>query len=367
VREKKGRQQQIAYVRFETLPGCQAQVDFGEFVVTQPDGTQKKLYLFAMILGYSRKMYARLTERCDLPSFLESHQLAFAHFGGVPAEILYDRMRNVYIRDVAIDKTSPLDASGQTRPHSAKSAKFTQGLMTLAVHYGFKPMVAPAYSPWVKGKIERPMEFIRESFWRGYEWTNLDRTNEDLWAWMALKDQRVHGTTNERIDVRFDREKPHLRTLPSGRCDISMRLTRTVHKDCTVSIDGNRYIVPHTLVGCVLTIRVANGHLRFYNGSDLIEEYDAPHEKGQLVGLDRGHYDRLRADKQLQARKFESGNQSRGGRKGRARVKQTISPTVPPHTITVEPINVTVPPILLDVQRRSMAVYASLGGEVAYG
>ncbi len=88
----KGENRRIAYVRFETDPGRQAQVDFGDFKVIEADGTHKTYYLFAMILGYSRMLYCELLEHCDMMSFLDAHQRAFAYFGGVPGEILYDRM-----------------------------------------------------------------------------------------------------------------------------------------------------------------------------------------------------------------------------------------------------------------------------------
>jgi transposase len=97
----KAERQKIAYMRFETEPGYQAQVDFGEFQVDNANGTIKKLYLFSMILGYSREIYGELIERCDMPSFLDCHIRAFDHFGGVPNQILYDRMRNVFIGKVA--------------------------------------------------------------------------------------------------------------------------------------------------------------------------------------------------------------------------------------------------------------------------
>ena len=109
-------------------------MDFGDFKVVEPGGSEKTLYKFSMILGFSRTPYCEFLERCDMTSFLDAHQRAFAHFGGVCAEILYDRMKNVFIRKLA----------GKTQ--------FTQGLMTLADHYGFEPKVAPAYCPWVKGK-----------------------------------------------------------------------------------------------------------------------------------------------------------------------------------------------------------------------
>ncbi|MFZ2631054.1 MAG: DDE-type integrase/transposase/recombinase, partial [Desulfosalsimonadaceae bacterium] len=93
VREFKKEHQQIAYMRFETEPGYQAQVDFGEFQVERTDGVIEKYFLFAMILGYSRKIYAELVEKCDLPTFLDCHIRAFEYFGGIPATILYDRGR----------------------------------------------------------------------------------------------------------------------------------------------------------------------------------------------------------------------------------------------------------------------------------
>lgn len=132
VRQLKADRQRVAFMRFETEPGFQAQVDFGEFQVEGADGSIKKLYLFAMILGYSRKIYAEFIERCDLPGFLDCHLHAFEHLGGVPEEILYDRMKNVYIRKLA------------------GTDQFNATLVGCALHYGFKPRVTPAAAPWVK-------------------------------------------------------------------------------------------------------------------------------------------------------------------------------------------------------------------------
>ncbi|MEN6355578.1 MAG: DDE-type integrase/transposase/recombinase [Armatimonadota bacterium] len=137
-------------------------MDFGDFKVVHSDGSEKTLYMFSMVLGFSRQMYCEFLERCDMTSFLDAHQRAFTYFGGMPAEILYDRMRNVFVGKLA------------------GRSEFTQGLMTLADHYGFTPKVAPAYSPWVKGKVERPMDFIRERFWRGYSFRDIEMANRDL-------------------------------------------------------------------------------------------------------------------------------------------------------------------------------------------
>jgi len=323
VHELKEESQRIAYMRFESEPGCQAQVDFGEFQVMREDGTTGKYYLFSMILGYSRKIYGELIERCDLPTFLDCHIRAFAAFGGVPGEILYDRMRNVYIGKVA------------------GKARFNSTVQGFALHYGFKPVVAPAYAAWVKGKVERPYSFIREGFWRGYGFTCLETANRDLAGWLQAKDERVHGTTHEVVRVRYERELPYLKPVPVQMFDTSYRVFRKVHKDCTVRFEGNSYVVPHTLVGKAIVLRVKDKTIRVYADSRLIVVYVIPEGRGHLV-QDRRFYEALRRDKKMNARKYHHGRPAKG------RAKLTISPSRPQYD--------------MDVQIRPVSIYDQAAG-----
>ena len=323
-----------AYIRFETEPAQQAQVDFAEFQIQAPDGAVSRCYLFCLVLGYSRMLYAQLLERCDLPRFLQAHQDAFAALGGVPNEILYDRMRNVFVGQLA----------GKTQ--------FTQELVSLANHYGFSPCVAPAYAPWVKGKVERPIDFVRESFWRGYNFSNLARANQDLERWCQEKAQRQHATTGERIDARFLREKGYLLALPPAPCDVSERLFRRVHKDCTIRVEGNSYVVPHTLVGKSVLVRRGQDRLRIFADSEQVAEYEMPAGKGHLV-QDPRFYAALVADKEMQARKFHQAKKHKG--------RATISPSLPRYPLEVTPI-LPAP----QVEQRSLSVYGALCGEVGY-
>lgn len=315
----------VAYMRFETEPGYQAQVDFGEFQILKPDGNVTKLYLFAMILGYSRKMYAELIERCDLPTFLDCHIHAFEYFGGVPEQILYDRMKNVYIGKIAGKK------------------KFNGSLVGFALHYNFKPEVAPAYAAWVKGKIERPYSFIREGFWRGYGFICMETTNLDLWSWLSRKDERIHGTTHEKVTERFFREKPHLNMLPSQPFDTSYRIYRKAYKDCTVRFEGNSYVVPHTLVGHQIILRVKDKILRIFSNDYLVVTYDIPEGKGHLV-QDKRFYEALKKDREMNRRKYKTGRRMKG------RAKYTISPSKPQYE--------------MDVQVRPLFIYDQLIEEV---
>ena len=311
VHEIKAEKQRIAYMRFETEPGFQSQVDFGEFKVENADGTIRTLYLFSMILGYSRKIYGELIDRCDLPTFLDCHIRAFEYFGGVPDEILYDRMKNVYIGKVAGRK------------------KFNSTLLGFALHYGFKPEVAPPYASWVKGKIERPYDFIREGFWRGYGFICLSAANGDLIKWLQKKDERVPGPTHEVVSHRFERERPHLNLLPPQAFDTSYRVHRKVFKDCTVRFECNSYVVAHTLVGKNLLLRVKNRDMRIFDDDLLVVKYQIPEGKGHLI-QDKKFYEALRADKEMNARKYGRGKRTKG------RAKSTISPLKPCYDMDVE-------------------------------
>jgi len=322
----KAERQKIAFMRFETEPGYQAQVDFGEFQVERADGTTKKLYLFSMILGYSREIYGALIERCDLPSFLDCHIRAFEHFGGVPEQILYDRMRNVFIGKVA----------GKN--------KFNDTLMGFALHYGFQPEVTPSYAAWVKGKIERPYSFIREGFWRGYGFVCLETANRDLKQWLEQKAQRIHGTTHEAVSLRFAMEKPHLQGLPPRAFDTSYRLYRTVQKDCTVRFESNSYVVPHALVGKKIILRVKDGIMRIFSDDSLVVTYAIPEGKGHLI-QDKRFYEALKKDHAMNRLKYHHGRHTKG------RARHTISPLKPPYD--------------MDVQIRPLVIYDHAAGEVS--
>ena len=307
----KQQRRKIAYMRFETVPGHQAQVDFGEFHVQLPDGSVKKLYLFSMILGYSRKIYTEFIEQCDLPHFLDCHIHAFDYFGGIPEQILYDRMKNVYIGRFA----------GKDR--------FNTTLVGFSLHYGFTPKVAPAYAAWVKGKVERPYTFIREGFWRGYNYVDTAGANRDLAVWITQKDERIHGTTHEKVSTRFSREQPCLNSRPMLYFDTSYRVYRTVYKDCTVRFEGNAYVLPHSLVGEQMVLRVKDGLLRIFKDDRLVVTYRTPKGKGHLI-QDKRFYADLKKDREMNRQKYHSGRRIKG------RAKQTVSPRSPQYDMDVE-------------------------------
>jgi len=286
VRKIKEQKNRLAYIRFETEPGLQAQVDWGDFQIQGADGKTSTVYAFVLVLGYSRAMYVEFVERCMLDTFMDCHIHAFRHLQGIPAEILYDNMKNVVI--------------GRENGKPAFNIEF----LFFAHHYGFQPKIAPPYSPWVKGKVERPIHYVRERFWRGYAFNSLKQANADVTAWLAeTANCRVHGTHREPVNERWTREISCLLKHPPVDYDTSLKVFRKVYKDCTLSYNGNRYQVPYHVVGKIVMLKVKGDQLRIYHDQELLASYQEPTTKHNLVGNPR-IYEQLKHDKEQWSRKY---------------------------------------------------------------
>ena len=217
-------------VRFETPPGYQAQVDFARFVTTFTDEPEMSriVWLFSLVLGYSRHIFARFVMHQDLQTLLRCHMLAFSAIGGVPIEILYDRMKTAVIGE---------DADG--------NIVYNRSLISLGRHYGFVPRACRPYRAKTKGKVERPFSYIRQDFFLARTFRNLDDLNDQLDDWLAtVANVRLHGTTQRIVAEAFAAEKAELQSLPAVPFDELLRLERRVSHDGLVSIGGNYYSVP---------------------------------------------------------------------------------------------------------------------------
>jgi transposase len=217
-------------VRFETPPGLQAQVDFARFVVafTDDPGVSRVVWLFSLVLGHSRFLFARYVLHQDLQTLLRCHIQAFEAIGGVPLEILYDRMKTAVIGE---------DEQGHI--------VYNRSLLALARHYRFQPRACRPYRPKTKGKVERPFSYIRQDFFLGRSFRNLDDLNLQLVDWLdSVANIRVHGTTQRVVAEAFADEQPELQRLPQHRFEAVLKLERRVSHDGFVAIGGNFYSVP---------------------------------------------------------------------------------------------------------------------------
>ncbi|MEF9437927.1 MAG: IS21 family transposase, partial [Candidatus Mariimomonas ferrooxydans] len=276
--------------------GLQAQFDWGDFQVQEPDGKTSTVYAFVLVLGYSRAMYVEFVDHCTLDVFMDSHIHAFRHLQGIPAEILYDNMKNVVI----------------SRENG--KAVFNIEFLYFAHHYGFQPKITPPYSPWVKGKVERPINYIRERFWRGYSFSSMQNVNKDIMNWLdETANRRIHGTHREPVDKKWAREAPCLKKHPPVDYDTSLKVFRKVYKDCLLSYNGNRYQVPYHVVGKRVMLKIKGDWIRIYHDQELLATYREPKTKHNLVG-DPNIYEQLKRDKEQLSRKYgrHKGKATRG-------------------------------------------------------
>ncbi len=185
-------------VRFETPAGRQGQVDFGTF--TLPWGRRHAL---VVVLGYSRLLWLRFFPRQTMPILMEGLESAFETFGGVPDELLFDQMRAVVLSD---DR-----AAGGGLVLNTEFLRF-------AAHWGFLPRSCRPYRARTKGKVERPIRYIRESFFYGREFANDNDLNEQAARWLeGTANVRRHATIGEPPVERFERDERAV-LLPLANC-----------------------------------------------------------------------------------------------------------------------------------------------------
>lgn len=177
-------------VRFETAPGHQAQMDWGEYRLGN-----KRVYAFVGVLGFSRWLYLEYVSSMRSQVLIDCHRRMLGAFGGVPREILYDNMRTVVTRR---------DAYGRGRH------RFHDEIWDLAKECGFRPRLCRPYRPQTKGKVERCIDYIATSFFHPFvtrcamedRTPDLGELNAAARLWCAeVANVRIHGTTKERPSV----------------------------------------------------------------------------------------------------------------------------------------------------------------------
>lgn len=227
--------------RYETEPGLQAQVDWKECGRWNIEGELIKLYAFVMVLGYSRKPFVLFTTNMKLSTVLKAHLLAFAWYGAVPREILYDNM-----------KTAWQYVSGQWMVNP--------GLLKLASACGFTPRRCRVRRPQTKGKVERFIGYLAHNFLprvAGDEATTLADLNDAVAAWLTDIDQRQIGGLRTSRSQRFAEEKPlMLPWVAEAAPDVRHTEDLVVCAEGMITWQTNRYSVPAQLIGEIVALKI---------------------------------------------------------------------------------------------------------------
>lgn len=259
----------LATIRFETAPGQQAQVDFGQTQVWIGEQGEE-VHLFVFTLGFSRRLWTRAYPHERLSALIDGHERAFRHFGGVPLECLYDNPRTLVI--------------GRREGHVLWHPVFED----FARYYGVTPRACRPYRARTKGKVESGVKYVKRNALAGRRFSSWEALNAWLEEWaVTIADGRVHGTTHERPRDRFAREPlTPLGARPPYRYE-RVRVRR-VPADALVALAAARYSVPVQYVGMTVSVHETSSQYEIFHGDTCI----ARHAKAarHAVVMDPAHY-----------------------------------------------------------------------------
>ncbi len=242
-----------AVYRYETKPGVQAQVDWGECNHIEVDGRLRRLYCFSMILGYSRMRYMEFTLSTDVYTLIQCHLHAFEYFGGYTSEILYDNIKQVILK----------------RAIRPKEHTWNPKFEDFFSHYGFIPRLCKPYCPQTKGKIENAIGYMKRDFLLGSTFESFDDMSHQLRQWLSRVNGTVHGTTHE-IPVELQGSE-NLKSLTSVPVYVVRREElRKVTRDGYVSYQGNRYSVPFRYAGQSVLLEIQDNRITIRQGSECL-------------------------------------------------------------------------------------------------
>jgi transposase len=246
------------FLRLRTLPGEQAQVDWGHFGHLVVGRAKRPLMAFVMVLSYSRRIFLRFSLNARLDSFLRGHVLAFAVFGGVPRVLLYDNLKSAVLERV---------------DHVNGSAiRFHPDLLAFAAAHRYEPRPVAVARSNEKGRVERSIRYIRGNFFAARSFTDVDDLNAQAQVWCEGPACDRPWPEDHRLTVRQagQAEQPSLMGLPEHDYAVAERLEVHAGKTPYVRFDLNDYSIPHTHVRRTLTVLADPDRVRVLDGATVL-------------------------------------------------------------------------------------------------
>ncbi len=268
VREARPRPKTEAFLRLQTLPGEQAQVDWAHVGQIPVRGGSRALWVFVLVLAYSRACFAELVLSLDVHSLRRSLVRAGVALGGLPRQWLCDNA-----------KTIVLERQGD-------AVRFHPLLLDLAARLHVQPRLCAPRRPQEKGGVERAIRFFKERFFAARSFHSLEHGNAQLSEFIdTIAHRRPHPRWPERsVAEVFAEEQSRLLPLPEPLPHTDLVTLVPVDRTAFVRLDTNRYSVPHTYAGRTLTLVASDTELRLLDGDQPVAHH--PREWGRNQWLE---------------------------------------------------------------------------------
>lgn len=270
ISELRPRKQPEAYLRLKTLPGQEAQVDWGAFGSIQIGQAKRPLMAFVMVLSWSRQIFLRFYLNQQMENFLRGHVAAFDAWQGLPRVLLFDNL-----------KSAVLERQGD-------AIRFHPTLLGLSAHYHFEPRAVAVARGNEKGRVERAIRYIRDNFFAARKWKTLDDLNAQAAEWCqgVSSDRRCPGNSEMTVREAFLQEKMSLLPLPDTPFNTRELRQVRVAKTPYVRFDLNDYSVPYQQVRKTLTVSASLNWVRIIDGDELIVKHARSFDKGVQIELE---------------------------------------------------------------------------------
>ena len=250
----------VTVLRPAVAAGSEAQIDYGYLGTwTNPVTRQvRKVWAFVMVLACCRHMFVRPVLRMDVTSWVHSHVAAFEYFGVVPARLVPDNLK-----------------TGVDRP-DLYDPKINRAYLEMAAHYGCLIDPARAFKPKDKPRVERPMSYVRDSFWRGREWASVEEMQTGALTWCTtIAGERPHRGLDGATPLAVFRAVsfPVMRPLPHHVFEVAVWAHPKVAPDCHVSVAGVLYSVPWRYIGQHVDVRLTERRVEVFIALDLVKTH----------------------------------------------------------------------------------------------
>ena len=255
------------YIPVNTAPGEEAQVDFGYFGKFEKDGKQVKVWVFSMILSYSRYAYYEIVTDQKTDTFIACHINAFEYFRGVPQTVLIDNLK------AAVLNANFFEPSLQ------------QNYSEFLKYYKSAPLTARIRRGQDKGKVESGIKYVKNNFLKTVEHSDFYSLKTELENWNNnICNKRLHGTTRLIPEKVFDSEEKNiLIPLPQKRFEIFKIEHRKVKSNAHISFELNYYSVPYTYARQKIIVKSNGKILKIYKDFELLCVHEISQKQGKYI------------------------------------------------------------------------------------